>query len=65
MRKKRLLPMVIIGAGLVGVELVGELTEFLHSICRTYQHVRCEDITILLCEAGPVFFRELPSDIDL
>lgn len=62
-RRKYLLSMVIIGAGLVGVELVGELTEFLRNICRTYRNIRCEDIRILLCEAGPTFLRELQGDL--
>ncbi len=63
MRKKHLLTTVVIGAGLVGVELVGELTEFLRNICRTYENVRCEDFTVVLCEAGPVFLRELPPGL--
>lgn len=62
-RREFLLTMVIIGAGLVGVELVGELTEFLQNICRTYRNIRCQDIRILLYEAGPVFLRELSGDL--
>lgn len=62
-RKKYLLTMMVIGAGLVGVELVGELTEFLQNICRIYRNVRYEEINIILCEAGPVFLRELSGDL--
>ncbi|MGC8551461.1 MAG: NAD(P)/FAD-dependent oxidoreductase [Phycisphaerae bacterium] len=62
-RRRYLLTMVVIGAGLVGVELVGELTEFLRNICRTYQKVSSDDIRIILCEAGPVFLRELSGEL--
>ena len=62
-RRKYLLTMVIIGAGLVGVELVGEMTEFLRNICRTYRHVSSADIKLLLCEAGPTFLREMSGDL--
>jgi len=60
-RKKQLLTIVIIGAGLVGVELVGELTEFLSNICGTYQHIRYEEIKVLMCEAGATFLKEMPD----
>jgi NADH dehydrogenase len=62
-RKKQLLTMVVIGAGLVGVELVGEMTEFLRNICGTYRHVGCEDIKLFLGEAGPIFLREMSGDL--
>ena len=60
-RKKQLLTFVIIGAGLVGVELVGELTEFLSNICGTYQHIRYEEVKVLVCEAGATFLKEMPQ----
>ncbi len=60
-RKKQLLTIVVIGAGLVGVELVGELTEFLSNICDTYQHIRYEEIKVLMCEAGATFLKEMPN----
>jgi len=62
-RKKYLLAMMVIGAGLVGVELVGELTEFPQNICCIYRNVRYEEINIILCEAGSVFLRELSDDL--
>ena len=59
-RKQQLLTIVIIGAGLVGVELVGELTHFLRNICGTYKHIRYDQIKVLMCEAGATFLKEMP-----
>lgn len=38
-RKRKLLTFVIIGAGLVGIELTGELTEFTSHLTRTYHNI--------------------------
>ncbi len=62
-RKQRLLTFVLIGAGLVGVELAGELTEFLHNICRSYRHVRYEELRMIMLEAGPRFLPEMAEDL--
>jgi len=43
-RKQRLLTFVIIGAGLVGTELTGELTEFCKNLTRTYHHIEYEEL---------------------
>ncbi|MGC8541288.1 MAG: NAD(P)/FAD-dependent oxidoreductase [Phycisphaerae bacterium] len=63
-RKKQLLTIVIIGAGLVGVELVGELTHFLSNICGTYKHIQYDQIKVLVCEAGATFLKEMPPQAD-
>ncbi|MGH7635747.1 MAG: NAD(P)/FAD-dependent oxidoreductase, partial [Gemmatimonadaceae bacterium] len=39
-KKRRLLTVVVIGAGLVGTELVGELTAFVDEIVRWYRTIR-------------------------
>jgi NADH:quinone reductase (non-electrogenic) len=52
-RKKKALTFVVVGAGFVGVELAGELTEFLPSIARAYRHIDPKDIRYELIEAGP------------
>ena len=52
-RKRRALTFVVIGAGFVGVELVGELTEFLPNVARAYRHVSVSEIRYELIEAGP------------
>ena len=52
-RKRAALTFVVVGAGFVGVELAGELTEFLPNVCRTYANVHREEIRVELIEAGP------------
>jgi len=58
-RKRRLLTFVVIGAGLVGTELVGELTEFVDNLTRTYRNIRRDEIKFFLLEAGPKLMPEM------
>ncbi|MBI3407467.1 MAG: NAD(P)/FAD-dependent oxidoreductase [Planctomycetes bacterium] len=51
-RKRRLLTFVIIGGGLVGVELLGELTAFMDGIAPLYKHVNRDEIRFILLQAG-------------
>jgi NADH dehydrogenase len=46
------LTMVVIGGGLVGVELLGELTAFVEDVLRFYPRLRRDEIRFLLFEAG-------------
>jgi NADH dehydrogenase len=62
-RKRRLLSFIVIGAGLVGVELLGELTEFTKSLTRTYKHIEYGDLTFHLLEAGPNVMPEMERDL--
>ena len=62
-RKRRLLTFVLIGAGLVGVELMGELTEFTRSLTRTYKHIEYADLSFHLLEAGPNVMPEMERDL--
>jgi NADH dehydrogenase len=50
-RRSALLTVVVIGAGLVGVELVGELTEFLPTLIRSYPRLDVNNIRLELVEA--------------
>jgi NADH dehydrogenase len=52
-RKRELLTFVVIGAGFVGVELAGELSEFLPNVSRAYKNVSKDEIRMVLIEAGP------------
>ena len=52
-RKRAELTFVVIGAGFVGVELAGELSEFLPNVSRAYRNVSASEIRLLLIEAGP------------
>ena len=62
-RKKRLLRFVIIGAGLVGTELVGELTEFTKNLTRTYKQIDPSELEFHLLEAGPKIMPEMEPEL--
>jgi NADH dehydrogenase len=51
-RKRRQLTFVIIGGGLVGVELFGELTAFADGIAPSYKHVKRDAVRFLLLEGA-------------
>src|SRR5687768_1876538 len=51
-RRQQLLSIVVIGGGLVGVELLGELTAFADDILRYYPGIRREELRFELLEAG-------------
>jgi NADH dehydrogenase len=52
-RKRAELTFIVIGAGFVGVELAGELSEFLPNVSRAYHNVSASEIRLLLIEATP------------
>lgn len=62
-RKRALLTFVIVGAGLVGVELMGEMTEFTRRLTRTYRRIDQEDLRFELLEAGPRIMPELDETL--
>src|SRR5262245_381015 len=51
-RRRRLLTFVIIGGGLVGVELFGELTAFADGIAPMYKGVSRDEVRFVLLEGG-------------
>ena len=51
-RKTQLLKFVIIGGGLVGVELLGELTSFVDGITPLYKHVDRGEVRFILLQGG-------------
>jgi NADH dehydrogenase len=55
------LTVVVIGGGLVGVELLGELTAFAEDVRRFYPRIRPDEIRFKLFEAGPRLLPELDS----
>jgi NADH dehydrogenase len=61
--RQALLTFVIVGGGLVGVELQGELTEFVRNICPAYSHVNASEIRFELIESGPHLVPELHADL--
>jgi len=56
--RRRSLTFVVIGGGLVGVELLGELTAFADDVLRYYPRIRRDELRFHLFEAGP---RTLPE----
>jgi NADH dehydrogenase len=51
-RRRRLLTITVIGGGLVGVELLGELTAFVDDELRYYPGIRRDELRFHLFEAG-------------
>jgi NADH:quinone reductase (non-electrogenic) len=51
-RRRQLLTVVVIGGGLVGVELLGELTAFVHEQLRYYPRIHRDEVRFQLFEAG-------------
>ena len=57
------LTMVVIGCGLVGVELLGELTAFVDDVLRFYPRIRRDEIRFQLFEAGPRVLHEIDEKL--
>ncbi len=51
-RRRQLLTVVVIGGGLVDIELLGELTAFVHDQLRYYPRIRRDELRFQLFEAG-------------
>jgi NADH dehydrogenase len=58
-RKRRQLTFVIIGGGLVGVELFGELTAFADEIMPLYKHVNRDEVRFVLLQGGERIMPEI------
>jgi NADH dehydrogenase len=58
-RKGRQLTFVVIGGGLVGVELFGELTAFADGIAPLYKHVNRDEVRFILLEGGDRIMPEI------
>jgi NADH dehydrogenase len=62
-RKRRLLTFVVIGGGLVGVELFGELTAFVDEITPLYRHVSRDEVRLLLLQGGNRIMPEIDTKL--
>jgi NADH dehydrogenase len=58
-RKRRQLTFVLIGGGLVGVELLGELTGFADGIAALYKHVNRDEVRFILLQGGDRLMPEI------
>lgn len=61
--RRQLLSFVIIGGGLVGVELMGELTTFVKRLCRQYKRIESSEVSFHLIEAGERLLPDLDPDL--
>ncbi len=61
--RRRLRTIVVVGAGLVGVELMGELTQFVRGVHRHYPDLDGSEVRFLLLEAGPLVLPEMERDL--
>ncbi len=62
-RKRSLLTFVVIGGGLVGVELFGELTAFVEGITRYYKDVERSEVRYILLQAGDRIMPEIDAKL--
>ena len=58
-RKRSLLTFVVVGGGLVGVELFGELTAFVDGIVPYYKNVKRTEVRLVLLQGGPRIMPEI------
>jgi NADH dehydrogenase len=58
-RKRRHLTFVLIGGGLVGVELFGQLTAFADGIAPLYKHVNRDEVRFILLQGGDRLMPEM------
>lgn len=62
-QRRSCLSIVVIGGGLVGVELVGELTAFADDVLRYYPRIRRDELRFRLFEAGPRILPEVDAEL--
>jgi NADH dehydrogenase len=62
-RKQALVTMVIVGGGLVGVELIGEFTEFVANVTRHYRNVPNDAPRFVLIDSGDRIMKEMSEDL--
>lgn len=62
-RKQAQLTFVIVGGGLVGVELMGELTTFVNNVSTLYKHVDAREVRFEMIEAGPKIAPEFDNNL--
>jgi NADH dehydrogenase len=62
-RRRKLLTIVVIGGGLVGTELLGELTEFVHNLLRSYPRIPREMVRFVLVEGNDRIMPEMEAGL--
>lgn len=54
---------IVVGGGFSGVEVTGEITDFLHAAHRYYKHTNESDFRVLLLHGGDRLLPELPAKL--
>lgn len=62
-RKKRLLSVVVVGAGYSGVEVTGEVADLLKASARFYKTIKAADVQVSLLEGRDRILPELPESL--
>jgi NADH:quinone reductase (non-electrogenic) len=62
-KRRRCLTIVVVGGGLVGIELLGELTAFADDVLRYYPSLRRDEVRFHLFEAGPRILPEVDEKL--
>jgi NADH dehydrogenase len=62
-RRRAALTIVVIGGGLVGCELVGELTEFTEHLLRSYPRLRKYGVRLVQLQSGPRLLPEMTDGL--
>jgi NADH dehydrogenase len=62
-KRQSCLTVAVIGGGLVGVELLGELTAFADDVLRFYPRIRRDEMSFRLFEAGPRILPEMDAKL--
>jgi NADH dehydrogenase len=62
-QRRGCLTVVVVGGGLVGVELVGELTAFADDVLRLYPRIRRDEVCFRLFEASPRILPEIDAKL--
>jgi NADH:ubiquinone reductase (H+-translocating) len=62
-RKRQLVTIVIIGGGLVGVELLGELTAFADEISHYYHNIKREEVRFVMLQGGERIMPEMDAKL--
>ena len=62
-QRRECLTVAVIGGGLVGTELIGELTAFADDVLRFYPRIRRDEVCFRLFEAGPRILPEIDEQL--
>ena len=62
-KRRARLTVIVVGGGLVGVELLGELTAFADDVLRYYPRIGRDEMRFLLFEAGPRILPEIDPSL--